>query len=155
MTTTAKKATRIRRTVTGSLAVAAMGAAVLGPVAVAQADTSRPPGTATLSIGGAARGNHTLTVTGKVETGSLAQAKELLKTKFFVVVWGDDNYNDDFIDFGNYYTWSFATSTGAYFSSVFPIRDDHLNEDYGKDEIYVEVATTKGVIRSNNVSGSF
>lgn len=54
------------------------------------------------------------------------------------------------------YTWTGADSTGAYIKAVFPIKDSHLDEDYGQDEIYVAVACgCENYIYTNNVSGHF
>lgn len=156
--------TKIRNAI--GRAVVLGGAAIVMTFAVSAgpANAAIGPGAAELTISPYSPGYHNVAVFGKVSM-SQAEAQNLLNSghKIVLRVWGEDTFSDD-LQIGPYTATSFTSpvSNGLEFHKVLlAINDNRLNEDWGRDELYVgaRLVDSRGrTVRSfetNRVNGYF
>lgn len=156
--------TRIRKAIGRTVVLSAAAIAMTVGVSAGPASAAIGPGAAELTVSPHKPGYHNVAVFGKVSM-SQTEAQSLIDSghKIVLRVWGEDTFSDDLM-IGPYNATSFTSpvSNGLEFHKVLiGVNDNRLNEDWGRDELYVgaRLVDSRGrtvrAFETNRVYGSF
>jgi hypothetical protein len=160
----ARMTTKIRNAIGRAVVLGAAAVVMTFGASAAPANAAVGPGAAEFIVTPHKPGYHNVAVFGKI-SGSQSEAQGLLDSGHKVVlrVWGEDTFSDD-LQIGPYNATSYTSpvSGGLEFHRVLiGINDSRLNEDWGRDELYVgaRLVDSRGrTVRSfetNRVTGYF